>query len=141
MIIVDDASNDKRAYAKLIAAYKKRVPELRYIRNDVNRKVPFCRNLGIKAARYPLVAMVDDDDELYPDKLKLQAEVFRDHWDDTDIVYSWVLEMDDSGRGHPAHRAPGGRQRPMGEHGPRFFPSDFRPDVQAGNPLESGFVR
>lgn len=98
MIIVDDASNDKRAYAKLIAAYKKRVPELRYIRNDVNRKVPFCRNLGIKAARYPLVAMVDDDDELYPDKLKLQAEVFRDHWDDTDIVYSWVLEMDDSGR-------------------------------------------
>jgi glycosyltransferase involved in cell wall biosynthesis len=98
MIIVDDASNDKRAYAKLIAAYRKRIPGLRYFRNKANRKAPFCRNFAIQAARHPLIAIVDDDDELLPDKLKLQAEAFRDHWDETEIVYSWVVAKNEEGR-------------------------------------------
>jgi glycosyltransferase involved in cell wall biosynthesis len=97
MIVVDDGSADRKTYTRLISVYRKRVPGLRLIRNQVNRGAPYCRNLGIRAARHPLVALIDDD-ELFPEKLKLQVEAFRDHWDDTEIVYSWVEVRDEVGR-------------------------------------------
>lgn len=41
--------------------------------------------------------MVDDDDEWLPIKLQKQVEVFRNHWNEVDFVYNWVLYKNEKG--------------------------------------------
>ncbi len=67
VIVVDDGSTD--GTAERIA---RRYPECRWLRQP-NRGVSAARNLGIRAARNPWIALLDSDDAWLPDKLAAQA--------------------------------------------------------------------
>lgn len=68
LIVVDDCSPDatERAVAALAAAD----PRVRYIRSERNLKQTHAKNLGIKAARFPLIFFGDDDSLLLPGSLE-----------------------------------------------------------------------
>lgn len=70
LIIVDDASDDDLAGA-VAAVSDGRVCLLRHERN---RGAAAARNTGIEAARSPLIAFLDSDDEWLPPKLERQIE-------------------------------------------------------------------
>jgi glycosyltransferase involved in cell wall biosynthesis len=69
IIVVDDGSTDNTT--EILSAYGE---QIRCIRG-AHKGVGPARNLGIKAAKNPLVAFLDSDDEWFPDKLQLQRAV------------------------------------------------------------------
>jgi glycosyltransferase involved in cell wall biosynthesis len=73
LIIVDDGSDDDLAGA--IANFPD--GRLRLLRHDRNRGAAAARNTGIGAARAPLVAFLDSDDEWLPTKLARQVEAIE----------------------------------------------------------------
>jgi GT2 family glycosyltransferase len=91
VLVVDDYSSDPAALNRAVEPFRKKFREFRLLRNDRNRGAPFSRNRGIRAAKYPLIALADDDDEWMPDKLRRQTEVFRKNWEGTDMVYVWFV--------------------------------------------------
>lgn len=68
LLIVDDASTD--ASAQIAAAYARRDPRVRLLRQPVNRGQAAARNLAMSRARGVWVAPVDADDEIRPDRLR-----------------------------------------------------------------------
>ena len=96
IIIVDDCSPNQKEYAELVAKYKKIFRNLTFITKKTNKGAPNSRNIGIKKAKYDLIALVDDDDEWYCDKLQHQVEVFQ-KYPETDIVYTWTDAIDEDG--------------------------------------------
>jgi glycosyltransferase involved in cell wall biosynthesis len=77
------------------------VPSLpgRRIRSVVNDRTPGlagARNAGVEAARGELIAFLDDDDEWFPHKLRLQVEAFRQRPDAT--VVGSGIELHFGGR-------------------------------------------
>ncbi len=66
VIVVDDGSTDDTAAA--VAPYADRV---RFLREPHGGAGP-TRNAGVRAARGDLVALLDSDDEWWPDKIELQ---------------------------------------------------------------------
>ena len=97
VIIVDDGSEDQDAYKSVIREFKPKIRNMRYFRTEVRRGAPHSRNRGIMAARHPLVALVDDDDEWYEKKLEKQTAVFREN-DSADFCYTWAVAKDDGGK-------------------------------------------
>lgn len=69
IIVVDDASTQVE-YTTLAETY----PMVRIYRQTQNRGVSACRNQGIHLANAPWLAFLDDDDEWFANKLKIQAE-------------------------------------------------------------------
>ena len=61
---------------------------LRYIQHNENRGAPIARNNGILAAQGKYIALLDDDDEWKPQKLKYQIEQFDELSDDFGLIYS-----------------------------------------------------
>lgn len=72
-IVVDDASAGDTA-AVLAAFDDKRIV---FLRNEQNRGAPASRNRGIAAARGEFVALLDDDDEWFPEKIEKQVAIFE----------------------------------------------------------------
>lgn len=68
IIIVDDGSDDDTG--SVVGRYSD--DRIRYIRHDKNGGLSKARNTGIKNARGPYIAFLDDDDEWLPRKLELQ---------------------------------------------------------------------
>ena len=73
IIVIDDASQDSRAYAGVDALLDSRV---RYVRNERPLGPSGARNAGIHLASGELVAFLDDDDEWLPEKLEKQVRTF-----------------------------------------------------------------
>jgi glycosyltransferase involved in cell wall biosynthesis len=73
VIVVDDGSTDDTA-ARL-GPYRDRI---RYI-HQPNQGLSAARNAGIRAARGPLVALLDSDDAFHSRKLELQVAHLRTH--------------------------------------------------------------
>ncbi len=71
LIVVDDGSTD--ATAEALAVYGRRI---RVIRQS-NRGVSAARNAGIRAARAPLIALLDSDDLWLAGKLVIQTAFFQ----------------------------------------------------------------
>nr|EES51688.1 MAG: glycosyl transferase, family 2 [Leptospirillum ferrodiazotrophum] len=86
IILVDNnASDETRNYA---LPFVKEFPEKVRLIHEVNQGVSFARNKGILEAKGQLIALLDDDDIMYSDKLQRQVEVF-DKYPDSAIISCW----------------------------------------------------
>lgn len=72
VIVVDDGSTDDTP--ELLGLYLKRIR----IISQANRGLPAARNAGIRAAKAPLIALLDADDTWRPTKLERQLPYFAD---------------------------------------------------------------
>lgn len=78
LLLVDDDSSD--GSGAIARAYCENQPErIRYLTHEgaVNRGMSASRNLGIREARGPLVALLDGDDTWLPKKLEQQIALFQ----------------------------------------------------------------
>ena len=75
LLVVDDGSGD--ATGEILASYGD--SRLRVIRNDTNRGLPAALNIGLRAARAPLVARLDADDRSHPSRLERQVRFLESH--------------------------------------------------------------
>ena len=90
VVVVNDGSPDTEELERVLAPYLGRIV---YIRQE-NRGVSAARNAAIRAARAPLVAMLDPDDAWEPDYLEVQVGMMRA--DPTlDILYPNALIFGD----------------------------------------------
>jgi len=71
IIVVDDGSELN------LASFEERYPTVRFLKNDTNRGACFSRNRGLKIANGEYINFLDDDDELFPEKIELQIEKFH----------------------------------------------------------------
>ncbi len=97
LIVLDDASTDDTpAIMKEIAA---RDPRVIYVRSEKNNYPDIARalNTGLRMARGPLVARIDDDDYWLDDrKLEKQVDFFAEHPDYV-VVGSGMVLVDPGG--------------------------------------------
>ncbi|WP_416398796.1 glycosyltransferase family 2 protein [Allohahella sp. A8] len=94
VLVVDDCSKDDPA--SVVAALQD--TRLRYLRQPENKGVAAARNRGLREARAPLVAFLDDDDEWFPEKLDLQVNLFKALPQDVGLVYTGTETVSDDGR-------------------------------------------
>ena len=94
VLIVDDCSSDDPA--SVVEQY--RDPRLMYLRQSANRGVAAARNRGLREARAPFVAFLDDDDEWFPEKLSLQVDLFSRLPADVGLIYTGVETVTGDGR-------------------------------------------
>ena len=74
IIVVDDGSRD----GTVEVAEGIGDPRLRCVRHEGNRGEAAARNSGVRAARAPLLAWLDSDDEWLPGKLEAQVALMRE---------------------------------------------------------------
>ncbi len=86
LVVVDDGSRDLTA--DRIAAFARRDPRVRLLKCRRRGLVP-ALNDGLEHCRAPLVARMDADDCMHPERLKLQLDYLRAH-PDVDVVGSRV---------------------------------------------------
>ncbi len=92
VIIVDNASVDgTEAFVHSIQD-----PRICYIRHETNKGGPAARNTGIKSAKASLIALLDDDDEWFPEKLAQQVEKFNQVSANTGLIYTSAEIYDES---------------------------------------------
>lgn len=95
VIVVDDCSPNIREYKRVIEKYKNIFKEFKFITKKENKGAPHSRNIGIKEAKYDLIALVDDDDEWLPTKLEKQVKIFQNSDKNVGLVYTWTDAMDE----------------------------------------------
>jgi glycosyltransferase involved in cell wall biosynthesis len=93
-IILDDGSTDDSG--KRIKDWGARDPRIRLLSADSNLGPVGSSNMVARAARAELVARMDADDVSYPDRLRQQVEVLREH-PDAGVVGSLCDVIDSSG--------------------------------------------
>ena len=71
IIVVDDASD--LGYEPL----KEKYSSVTFMKNDENRGACYSRNRGLEAANGEFINFLDDDDELFPEKIRLQIQQFQ----------------------------------------------------------------
>jgi glycosyltransferase involved in cell wall biosynthesis len=76
LLVVDDGSSD--ASPELVRALAREDPRVRLLRPGRVGLVQ-ALNAGIREARAPLLARMDADDLMHPDRLRLQADYLRRH--------------------------------------------------------------
>ncbi len=82
-IVINDACPDTEQLEKVLEPYR---GEIVYLKSDQWTTLSGSRNTGIMAARSPLIALLDGDDEWTPDYLAVQ-KAFLDSHPDVDLVY------------------------------------------------------
>ncbi len=98
IIVVDDNSPNQAEYKIVYEKYKDMNKEFTLLKNASNRGAPYSRNRGINAAKYDLIALVDDDDEWLPLKLEKQVEIFENNDPTLDLVYTWADALNADGK-------------------------------------------
>lgn len=86
-IIVIDDGTEKRADSTMDKTLDKRII---YIKNEKSVGAPASRNIGIKRASGEFIALLDDDDEWYPQKLEKQLHIFDKFGEEVGLVYCGV---------------------------------------------------
>jgi len=74
MIIVDDGSTDNTE--EVVKGYKE--SGIRYIAHKSNLGISAARNTGIKNSKGKYIALLDSDDEWFPEKLSCQMKIFQE---------------------------------------------------------------
>lgn len=72
--------------------------DVRLINHDENRGASAARNTGIKAAEGEYIALLDDDDQWKPDKLKKQVSKFAELPKDYGLVYTGTERYSSKGK-------------------------------------------
>ncbi len=94
LICVDDASTEAQV-SQVLAWFAQTEPRIRVIRSPVNQGIAGTTTLGMRAAHYPYVALMDHDDVLEPDAVHHLAATARSTG--ADLIYSdEVLTGEDS---------------------------------------------
>ncbi len=93
IIIIDDASQDETP--SVIAALCRSDPRIRSIRSEQNIGPGAARNLGIQQARGEFIAILDDDDIAYPERLEIQVNLLINN-PDIGLVFSSVEHFDET---------------------------------------------
>lgn len=73
IIVVNDASPESREIEAVLGCY----PEVRYIINSQNMGLAATRNVGVEKATGEVISFLDADDELHPQKIQLQLDLYR----------------------------------------------------------------
>jgi len=96
VIVVDDCSPNQDDYKIVVNKYKNIFNEFTFLVNEKNSGAPHSRNRGIRLAKYELIALVDDDDEWFPEKLEKQVQIFLEEKENSKlgIVYTWAKVID-----------------------------------------------
>ena len=92
LIIIDDGSNDN-TYEYVCLNFLH--PKVRVITQE-NSGVSNARNIGIKNAKFDLIAFLDDDDVWYPQKLAIQVAEFE-KFPDIGMNYCAIERVDKQG--------------------------------------------
>ncbi|MEK5040747.1 glycosyltransferase [Sporosarcina sp. FSL K6-3457] len=79
ILVVDDCGPD--CSAEIVEAYSKKYPLVRLIRQSYNQGGSAARNRGLKEARNEWVLMMDSDDTIHHDLVKLQVEKLQQFTD------------------------------------------------------------
>lgn len=90
LIVVDDASTDDTE--QLVRRY----PQVRYIRQPINRGQAAARNTGARAAKGEFLAFLDQDDLWKPGILEATVHVFEHH-PDAAVVHCDGYQIDETG--------------------------------------------
>ena len=89
LILVDDGSADG---SREVAAEALGDPRVRLLSDGVNRGLVARLNQIAAAARAPLLARMDADDVMHPDRLRLQVELARHTGADLVGACAWVMD-------------------------------------------------
>lgn len=73
IVVVNDCSPESEAIESVLRNY----PHVVYIRNTRNFGLAASRNVGLHATSGEIVSFLDADDELHPQKIEFQLDVFR----------------------------------------------------------------
>ena len=90
-LIVDDASTD--GSSEILRTWSKRDDRIRIITNETNQGLGYCLDLGVKDARAPLIARMDDDDVSLPRRLQTQIDYLQRN-PEVDVLSSWAIDCD-----------------------------------------------
>ncbi len=74
-LIIDDGSTD----ATPLVVKRFADPRIRYLRLETRKGIGHCLNLGLRQARYPLIARQDADDWSHPRRLEYQVTFLKQH--------------------------------------------------------------
>ena len=94
LLLVDDASPDNTE--EVVRSYSD--PRVRYIRLEENGGSDVARRAGLAESSGELVACIDQDDLIHPERLEAHVELHRRH-PDTGISYNSRFEMTYDGEG------------------------------------------
>lgn len=136
VIVVDDASPDDTA--RVLGDLAAADPRIRALRSPVNRKQTHAKNLGIAAARFPLVYFGDDDSLLSAGSIAFLLETMTARG--ADIVGARAPYLKDGeGPETPARPDPEGRTAPTAlKVDWRSLHADF--GAALAGPVEAPFV-
>ncbi len=84
IILVDNNADEETK--KEISQILRDFPQNVRVLHEATQGNSSARNRGIRASRGKYVALLDDDDKMYPDRLESQVAMARDHPDAT-IIY------------------------------------------------------
>ena len=104
LVVVDDASQDDTR--ETVASFKD--SRIRYFRNEKNSGVAATRNRGVRESLGSWIALLDDDDQWFPEKLAKQMALI-DVSPRPGVIYSGALKVDrvqgtTTGMWRPTHR-------------------------------------
>ncbi len=94
LLVIDDAS-DERVDLESTFDFNS-ITAFEYIYLEENRGGAGARNVGLNAAAGDYIAFLDDDDEWLPEKIERQVDLFETISDDIGLVYTAVLQRDET---------------------------------------------
>jgi glycosyltransferase involved in cell wall biosynthesis len=94
LIVVDDCSTD--ATPEIVREYVGRDRRVRYIRHEINRKLPGGLNTGFAAARGGFLTWTSDDNLYRPQFLERMVATLQAH-PEAGLVYSSLMAIDENG--------------------------------------------
>lgn len=96
IIVINDEKTNSTNYESIVDSYSKRFNFFTFLNNKVNKGAPYSRNRGINLAKSNFICLIDDDDEMLPNKIKMQYQKIKDS--DFDIVYTFTYVSENNER-------------------------------------------
>ncbi|MBO6621877.1 MAG: glycosyltransferase [Balneola sp.] len=94
LLLIDDGSVDDST--RIIEAYLAD-DRIKLLKNESNSGIPATRNKGIVNSSGEYIALLDQDDEWFPDKLQKQVQVFNEQGNVYGLIYSNLEVRYDNG--------------------------------------------